>query len=1452
MSTSAGKLLFSLLTVFISSLLTAGIPAGVVEKAAYPFTSPRPVGKYSVSKTRTLLMDGKTAKITFPADKLQNPEKGLSVLAVFRYRDLPGRTEADKAYNALVYRHMQFSFGFNRKRIDVQFFDGRKSVSRICKGINYDDGQWHTAAFTVDRWKEPTQGMDHLRVKVYFDGRLIADERFHNVSVADAKHPLNIGHARGFGDVWHWNGEIAGVYAYNRVLKPDEIENFTASSPWMKITSGLEKLDKKDQLLLKSLPEKDIETAAAASALRNLALRGSRCNWRQAAQQLKKSGKSPALLRQYKLEGALLTVAADKTQALPVSLYDTQNRREMLHPENPFYRVHFRNNIYSPFSGEKSSEFRALSADRFRITSRYPGFTAEAEYSTRNGKLTAYFRVPGKVTLDKVDFPMLKINPLDKGAVLFTPEMSGIAHPDAAARSIGYEADYPRGVASMQYGLFYDKRSGIFWSTADPEGRSKKLNFSAGRNGVNAVYTWLPPRNEGFNACPMGSRIELFKGDWYDGAMIYRQLLQEIKAVWFSTASLPRQDTPSWARECLFSTRLSFKYSPPEALRRMAEYMDIPFAVQLGMWFAGFYDRDYPNFRALPSFTEYAEKLRGMGLRIIPYTNGRLWELLDRRNEDWRYSKEGKANCITDKNGQIVINNFAVDFAIICPATKLYEQSVSRFIRNLFAWGADGIYVDQIGAAWHMPCYNSAHGHKIPDDTMFFQKGHNRVFPAMRRMMRRISSDSVLTTEDNSEVCVKNFDMLLAWRWTCENQVPAFPAVYSGRTQLYGMQDREITPGMFDASAWQFISGAQLSAGQVLSFVQPELKEFRLWLKQLTRLRHAMLDFFNAGLMRRPAAFAEPLEMKRSFWGNTGSKYVTAPQIRTSSWQLNGARAAVFLNPSDKVQKNIFSFEKDFPAGRIHHFSSTGKERVFSYTPGGKISLELAPRSFQLFLHLPANDDGAVLLEKARADFDAIQAFASEPDPFLTTERKTLGIADQDAEIIRIDTGIFDCRFFPGALYPDNFRKGDGPKRLNPLWKLADPFGADEIVIGKERFESRQERWADQKILLNTKERCIVESRGTFCTFSKTDTVLPHGAQITYTWEFLKNSPVIKAKAELRYPEKWQNARASLLKLVPGCRFTEKSRKVRHLPGKLTVEAVFTYSANSSAGPFRNQIELTEKQQALQTDRAVHAQREMKKLSLPRTIDLDNGQVFLRLDSHKFWNINKVDILSNGRKRNFGIENKESHYGAVLRLAGSPFFIGSGHCESGKSEIVKSLKIIADGKEITPGKAPIRGKCIRVEKISQLAALQIKYTFCLQNKELLETVELFSPEEIKSRCTYFFMHPWNPRFSSVQMRDTAGKEHSRTTARNNSHPFGMNVFFPAAAWHDARTKDTITTYITRQPESGKMRRYIWDRKVYCKDYLVDFLNDTIPRNTKVIYRAKTVFSNGEAVLPSKF
>ena len=104
---------------------------------------------------------------------------------------------------------------------------------------------------------------------------------------------------------------------------------------------------------------------------------------------------------------------------------------------------------------------------------------------------------------------------------------------------------------------------------------------------------------------------------------------------------------------------------------------------------------------------------------------------------------------------------------------------------------------------------------------------------------------------------------------------------------------------------------------------------------------------------------------------------------------------------------------------------------------------------------------------------------------------------------------------------------------------------------------------------------------------------------------------------------------------------------------------------------------------------------------LPQSITIESGNVRIRLDAKKRWNINRIEW----KNTLCGVDTPGAHYGAVYRPVDSRFPIGTGHDESGVGEKLLSLKIFSDGREITPSGKIIRGKQIRIERISDIADL---------------------------------------------------------------------------------------------------------------------------------------------------
>ena len=103
--------------------------------------------------------------------------------------------------------------------------------------------------------------------------------------------------------------------------------------------------------------------------------------------------------------------------------------------------------------------------------------------------------------------------------------------------------------------------------------------------------------------------------------------------------------------------------------------------------------------------------------------------------------------------------------------------------------------------------------------------------------------------------------------------------------------------------------------------------------------------------------------------------------------------------------------------------------------------------------------------------------------------------------------------------------------------------------------------------------------------------------------------------------------------------------------------------------------------------------------AIPQSITLKSGEVSVRLDGKKRWNMNRIEYQG----ELLCVDYPHAHYGMVCRPDKWKNGVGSGHDETGFAEQLVSLKIFADGKEVLPQKdITVQGKNIRVEKVSKI------------------------------------------------------------------------------------------------------------------------------------------------------
>ena len=240
--------------------------------------------------------------------------------------------------------------------------------------------------------------------------------------------------------------------------------------------------------------------------------------------------------------------------------------------------------------------------------------------------------------------------------------------------------------------------------------------------------------------------------------------------------------------------------------------------------------------------------------------------------------------------------------------------------------------------------------------------------------------------------------------------------------------------------------------------------------------------------------------------------------------------------------------------------------------------------------------------------------------------------------------------------------------------------------------------------------------------------------------------------------------------------------------------------------------------------------------ALPESILLESGNVRIRLDSKKRWNINRIEW----KNHLMGVDFPGAHYGIVYKRLGSKFAIGTGHDESGIGEELISLKIFADHKEITPEKNQvIRGNTIRIEKVSRIADLSARSITVIQNDILRETASVTTEKAIKLDHIYFIMHPWSTRFDKYYAVYPDGRKTEGTFRSDNSFP--NRKFAPFMAWYETKNGLGIVTFMRNLKGAKAPQRYLWDRKNYRKDYLCDYYRTTFPAGKEVVYEAVTGF-----------
>ncbi len=488
----------------------------------------------------------------------------------------------------------------------------------------------------------------------------------------------------------------------------------------------------------------------------------------------------------------------------------------------------------------------------------------------------------------------------------FGPEMtaiypggSGTIVRNAASSGVSFGAMYPSLSAVMAWTAVWDqsRKLGLYIASHDKDGGAKKIIMKnpAGSGQLIVEFEYpmpIDPKNESSASSISGQIIwKTFCGDWYDATRIYRDWVRN-NASWFPKLGPEgRVSTPLWMKQlCVWGRVFGTADKVVPIGKKFRETLGIPVGLHWYQWHEIPFDNDYPHyFPAKKGFSEGVRELQQAGCYVVPYTNGHLWDTRDRENEDWQFSKIGKAGACKHSDGSIFKESYRskekdgskVVLAAMCPGSKEWKNKIAENVKKIAVDnGLNGVYMDQIACVGPIMCEDTEHGHPLRGGTWWTGE-YKKLLLAARAT---IPQDKIFSSESNAETYADVLEGMVCWHIENENTVPAYSTIYSGVVFQYGRSYDSNVRAML--MKW----GQELVYGEQLGWFPPEFMDHpdKLnYFRPLIRFRYHLIDYFYKGEGIRPPKLLDPIPAYSENWNIFGRFSInTVPIVQTGARRL--------------------------------------------------------------------------------------------------------------------------------------------------------------------------------------------------------------------------------------------------------------------------------------------------------------------------------------------------------------------------------------------------------------------------------------------------------------------------------------------------------------------------------------------------------------------------------------
>ncbi len=513
---------------------------------------------------------------------------------------------------------------------------------------------------------------------------------------------------------------------------------------------------------------------------------------------------------------------------------------------------------------------------------------------------------------------------------------------------------YPSCDWPMQFVSLNKRDSGLYLACYDPQAWTKSFSYKPGSQFYFNVWAEnMGIAGSDFHSFPFA--IGVFQGNWIKACKLYREWAIR-NAPWTKKGPLTkRKDTPEIIKNLglwMLGGGTKEEVIPP--MLKAKEFFQVPIGIHWYNWHQIGFDTEYPNyFPYKPGFPQGVKELTNRGIIAMPYINGRLWDssLDSFKNEAIVWATKNSAG-----EPYIEVYNPQVKHAVMCPYTTFWQNKVNGIVERLIKeCGVNAIYIDQIGAAGSVLCFDKNHTHPIGGGG-YWVSGYREL---LKKVKEKCAGGVAITTENNAEPYMDGVDAFLIWNPRHPDEIPMMTTVYSGYTIYFSSP----THGYSDTISFAMLQGRDFLWGCQLGWMgfellSPEHKEKAEFLRTLAKYRMVSLKYLIYGELLGEIEPLNEIPKVKGTWFQWGGGTFTAelPAVMGTYWKgADGTIGALIVNVSDREQAFSFSLPRNFlPTGEIliNNISPEGKY-PFLHRGFSSITLSLPPFSVRILEFQP-------------------------------------------------------------------------------------------------------------------------------------------------------------------------------------------------------------------------------------------------------------------------------------------------------------------------------------------------------------------------------------------------------------------------------------------------------------------------------------------------------------------